>query len=114
VRWSVTVRSDARLWEIDAAVSGGREGFRFVADEVAAMPGQQIGDTVDRMCCDALEEVAQIGFRLDIVEIREAMAAARTPPASDPANSQFFRPKAIGRIARSTGLLSISMVPSSV
>ena len=70
MRWSVTVRSDARLWEIDAAVSGGLEGFRFVADEVAAMPGQQIGDTVDRMCCDALEEVAQIGFRLDIVEPR--------------------------------------------
>ena len=42
------------------------------------------------------------------------MAAARSPPASDPANSQFLRPKASGRIARSTGLLSIAKVPSSM
>jgi len=47
------------------------------------------------------------------VAISDAIAAARVPPASDPANSQFFRPSAIGLIARSTGLLSISTVPSS-
>jgi hypothetical protein len=46
--------------------------------------------------------------------INDAIAAVRIPPASDPANSQFFRPRAMGRIARSTGLLSISMVPSSM
>jgi hypothetical protein len=34
-------------------------------------------------------------------------AAARLPARSDPANSQFFRPSAIGRMRFSTQLLSI-------
>jgi hypothetical protein len=41
------------------------------------------------------------------------MAAARCPPVSDPANSQFLRPTARPRMARSAMLLSISRVPSS-
>ena len=38
-------------------------------------------------------------------------AAARRPARSEPANSQFFLPIAIGRIAFSTGLLSIGRLP---
>jgi hypothetical protein len=33
---------------------------------------------------------------------------------SEPAKSQFLRPRAIGRMARSAALLSISIVPSSM
>jgi hypothetical protein len=39
------------------------------------------------------------------------MAAARFPARSDPANNQFFFPIAIGRMAFSTGLLSIGSTP---
>jgi energy-coupling factor transporter ATP-binding protein EcfA2 len=41
------------------------------------------------------------------------MAAARRPARSEPANSQFFLPIAIGRIVFSTGLLSIGRLPES-
>lgn len=37
--------------------------------------------------------------------ISEYIAAARSPPRSDPANSQAFRPRAIPRSARSAALL---------
>jgi pimeloyl-ACP methyl ester carboxylesterase len=40
------------------------------------------------------------------------MAAARSPPTFDPANSQLRRPMAMLRIARSAMLLSISRRPS--
>lgn len=39
------------------------------------------------------------------------IAAARFPARSLPANSQFFLPMAIGRIAFSTGLLSMGRLP---
>ena len=39
------------------------------------------------------------------------MAVARRPARSEPANSQFFLPMAIGRIAFSIGLLSIGRMP---
>jgi hypothetical protein len=39
------------------------------------------------------------------------IAAALRPARSDPANSQFFFPIAIGRIAFSIGLLSIGRMP---
>jgi len=39
------------------------------------------------------------------------MAAARRPARSEPANSQFFLPMAMGRIAFSTGLLSMGRLP---
>ena len=39
------------------------------------------------------------------------MAAARRPARSEPVNSQFVLPMAIGRMAFSTGLLSIGSVP---
>jgi hypothetical protein len=47
------------------------------------------------------------------VAIRLMIAAARSPAFSEPANSQFLRPRAIGRIAFSIGLLSIDQVPSA-
>ncbi len=37
-----------------------------------------------------------------------------SPPVSEPANSQFLRPKARGRMARSAALLVISSRPSVV
>jgi hypothetical protein len=39
------------------------------------------------------------------------IAAARRPARSEPVNSQFFLPMAMGRMAFSTGLLSIGSVP---
>src|SRR5882762_877900 len=50
---------------------------------------------------------------LTISAVREQMVAHRTPPPSEPANRWFLRPSAMGRMARSTGLLSSSMRPSS-
>ena len=41
------------------------------------------------------------------------MAAARFPARSEPVNSQFFLPSAMGRIVFSTGLLSIGRCPLS-
>ena len=47
------------------------------------------------------------------VAMREQTVAHRSPPPSEPANRWFLRPRATGRMARSTGLLSSSMRPSS-
>lgn len=40
------------------------------------------------------------------------IAAERLPARSDPVKSQFFLPRAMGRIVFSTGLLSIGRSPS--
>jgi hypothetical protein len=45
------------------------------------------------------------------VASKDRMAAARRPAASEPANSQFFLPNAIGRMAFSIGLLSMGRSP---
>ena len=45
------------------------------------------------------------------VPSRVWMAAARFPARSEPVNSQFFLPSAMGRIVFSTGLLSIGRCP---
>ena len=47
------------------------------------------------------------------VSTSEAMIAQLAPPSSLPAKSAFLRLKAIGRMMRSTTLVSISMRPSS-
>ena len=47
------------------------------------------------------------------VASNDAIVAQVAPPASDPANKVFFRVMQIGRIARSTLLLSSSTRPSS-
>ena len=46
--------------------------------------------------------------------IRLMMAAARWPASSEPANSQFLRPIAMGRIWFSIQLLSMGNLPSSM
>jgi hypothetical protein len=48
------------------------------------------------------------------VSISDAIVAQCSVPPSEPANSAFFRLSAIGRIERSTALLSSSMRPSSM
>jgi len=45
--------------------------------------------------------------------MRDAMIAQLAPPSSLSANRAFFRLSAIGRMERSTTLVSISMRPSS-
>jgi hypothetical protein len=47
------------------------------------------------------------------VAINEYIAAARSPPRSDPAKSQDFRPTAIPRSARSAALLVRQIRPFS-
>jgi hypothetical protein len=46
------------------------------------------------------------------VAIRLYMKAARSPPRSEPAKSQAFRPMAGGRMVRSAALLERQMRPS--
>ena len=41
------------------------------------------------------------------VSIRDAIAAQFSPPSSLPANSAFFRDRATGRMARSTGFVCV-------
>src|SRR4051794_75557 len=48
------------------------------------------------------------------VSIGEAMTAQCSPPPSEPANRAFLRLSAIGRMARSTTLESISMRSSAM
>lgn len=52
--------------------------------------------------------------RHSAVSTREAMMAQCSAPPSEPANSAFFRLSVIGRIERSTALLSSSIRPSSM
>ena len=65
----------------------------------------------------AFEDVLEVGEGLDVVELgggmSEATIAQRAAPLSEPANRWFLRPRATGRMARSTVLLSSSMRPSS-
>jgi hypothetical protein len=64
------------------------------------------------------KDVGQIAGWVDVVEltgsIREVMVAQCSAPPSNPANNAFFRLSAIGRMERSTVLLSSSMRPSSM
>jgi hypothetical protein len=43
------------------------EGF-IGSELVVEVPGQQLGDVVDRMICNHREHVAQVGFGIDAVE----------------------------------------------
>jgi hypothetical protein len=51
-------------------------------------PRKQFVDPVDRVVGDASEDVAQVGFRIEPVELGRFnyIFAARTPPLSGPAN----------------------------
>ena len=81
-------------------------------------PGEQGVDSVDGMAVGhPREDVVEVSVWLDPIELpvssSEATTAQRSAPPSDPAKRWFLRPRATGRIARSTGLLSSSMRPSS-
>jgi hypothetical protein len=74
---------------IDLAVGAGRETF------------QDTGQPLQRI------EPIELGGG------QQALDRGSGPARSEPANSQFFLPIAIGRIEFSTGLLSIGRVPLS-
>jgi hypothetical protein len=65
---------------------------------------------------DTLKHVGQIGLRVEIAELRRVDRDARidqlSAPPSLPLNNELRRPIAIGRIERSTVLLSTSTRPS--
>jgi hypothetical protein len=69
------------------------------------------------MIGNAAQHVGEPGLRIDVVGLAVAIsvyiAAARSPPRSEPANSQARRPKAIPRNARTAALLLRQMRPSS-
>jgi hypothetical protein len=82
-------------------------------------PRQQVIDLAVRVAIDDPgDDVGEVGVRLSPmslqVRISEAMTAQCSPPPSEPANMAFLRLSAIGRMARSTTLESISMRPSSM
>jgi hypothetical protein len=68
------------------------------------------------MVSDAGEDVAKVALGVEAAELGgldEGEDAGGTVAAAvRPAKSQFLRPRATGRIARSAALLSISMRPS--
>jgi hypothetical protein len=79
------------------------------------VPGQQLVQPVRRVRADAGNDLAQVGLRLHAVERggpdQGVERAARSPPASLPAKSQFFLPRATGLMAFSAALLLISNRP---
>ena len=82
------------------------------------VPGQKFGKSSCRMTADhSFQHVSRwvyglIKFSFS-VSISDATMAHLSAPPSLPANSEFFRRKLTGRMARSTGLVSRSMRPSS-
>jgi hypothetical protein len=65
----------------------------------------------------AFQNVPEVGERLHVVELSGGQQRGDDRPArrtaSDPANRWFLRPSAMGRMARSTVLLSSWRRPSS-
>ena len=80
------------------------------------IPGQEFGDAMDGMLGDAADDLAQISFGVDAVELGRAdQAVDRRRPltARVRAGEQVvLSARASARNARSTALLSISMWPS--
>ena len=81
-------------------------------------PRQQVVDLALGVAGDdAGDDVGEVGIGIDAVELAvsmsEAIVAQCSAPPSEPAKSAFFLLRAIGRMERSTTLLSISTVPSS-
>ncbi len=87
----------------DAGEIHGLAGFQVFGNRSpisrSSVVGRRVSTSVSQACGSMPLALA--------VAIRLMMAAARLPAVSDPANSQFLRPMAIGRIAFSIGLLSI-------
>ena len=93
-------------------------GEPLIESEADALevPGQQLGDAIDGMIGDALDDVPQISFGIEAVGLGSFDQAVNRcgaqPPASDPAKVQLRRPRAIGRMARSAAELSMQARPS--
>ena len=79
------------------------------------VPRQEFGDTPDVMVDDALQHAARIGFRIEPVELgggdQRGDRCGTLAAASDPANSQFFRPRASGRTRAQHAAKSAEMRP---
>lgn len=73
--------------------------------KVGSRVGNRLSTSVTQAC-----ESCPLAFA---VASRLMIAAARRPAVSEAANSQFFRPIAMGRMAFSIGLLSIGNRPTS-
>src|SRR2546421_11519733 len=81
------------------------------------IPGQQLVEFRGGMIGDAAEHVGEptcgsTPFNL-AVSINVNIAAARSPPRSEPANNHARRPRAIPRNARSAALFDRQIRPSS-
>ena len=61
----------------------------------------------------ASQRTGSIPLSLAVANRLWTAAAARRPARSEPVNSRFFWQMAIGRMAFSTGLLSIGSVPEA-
>ena len=82
------------------------------------VPRRQLIQPMRGVAGDAGEDVSQPGLRIDAdssctVMIRLYIAAARSPPRSEPQNSHDFLPSAIPRRPRSAALFDRQTRPSS-
>jgi hypothetical protein len=81
------------------------------------VPGEELGDPVDRMFAVAHEYLAHKRFEIVAIELRAAQQAVKRCRALAAGiatgERKFLRPSATQRNARSAALLSISMRPSS-
>ena len=92
----------------------GRDGF---CEKLCNVPGQEFGDASDGMFCDASEDMAEVEFRVESVELGcsdEGVEGSGTFSSSVQSGEEIvFLPNATTRNARSAALLSISTSPSS-
>ena len=78
------------------------------------VPGQQFGDTVDRMVGDAAEDIAQVVFGVEAIEFRglDQRVHRGGPFATGIRSGKNPILSAKGQIARSAALFEISRRPS--
>jgi hypothetical protein len=102
-------------WRGAEGNSGGPFEFRLAG--FLPVEQRQLGDLLVGRRGQALQDVFEIGIGFDAVQpavlIRVYITALRAPASSEPKKSQFFLPMAVGRMAFSTRLLSISTSPCS-
>src|ERR1700681_216046 len=93
----------------DQAAIARRVAFQFhgssSAMRLAGWSGSRASTSASQACGSTLLNLQ--------VSISEYAAAARCPPASEPAKVQFFLPTATQRTARSAALLDRQILPSS-
>ena len=89
---------------------------------ILPVPRQEFVAAALRGSCDVGEHIGEPGLGIDIVKLggadqggyrRRAHAATRTPPRSEPTNSQERLPRAKGLSALSAALFVRQMRPSS-